>query len=60
MPARHMTYPNGGPVLPSAPRTPARRGAAGDALSLDAATLWGWGELEVPRHLWQALGRFSC
>ena len=60
MPARYMTYPNGGPVLPSAPRTPRRQGAAAEALDVDAVTLWGWGKLQVPRHLWQALGRFSC
>ena len=60
MPARYMTYPKGGPVLPSVPRTPPRHGAAVEALDVDAATLWGWGELRVPRHLWQALGRFAC
>lgn len=60
MPARYMTYPNGGPVLPSEPRTPRRHGAAAEALGLDAVTLWGWGELRVPQHLWQTLGRFSC
>ena len=60
MPARYMTYPNGGPVLPSAPRTPPRGVANADSIELDAPTLWGWGELLVPRHLWQALGRFAC
>ena len=60
MPARYMTYPKGGPVLPSVPRTPPRHGAAVEALDVDAVTLWGWGELRVPRHLWQALGRFAC
>ncbi len=60
MPARYMTYPNGGPVLPCVLRTPRRMGTSAEALDLDAATLWSWGELRVPRHLWQALGRFSC
>ncbi len=58
MPARYMTYPNGGPVLPVTTSRPVR--PRGDALLLDADTLRGWGELMVPRHLWQALGRFSC
>jgi SAM-dependent methyltransferase len=60
MPARYMTYPKGGPVLPSVLRTPPRLGAAVEALEVDAVTLLGWGELRVPRHLWQALGRFAC
>jgi len=60
MPARYMTYPNGGPVLPTALRTPPRLDGAAEAFDLDAVTLWGWGVLRVPRHLWQALGRFSC
>ncbi len=60
MPARYMTFPNGGPVLPTALRTPPRLGAAAEAFTLDAMTLWSWGVLRVPRHLWQALGRFSC
>ena len=60
MPARYMTYPKGGPVLPSVPRTPPSHGAAVEVLDVDAVTLWGWGELRVPRHLWQALGRFTC
>lgn len=58
MPARYMTYPKGGPVLPVTTSSPAR--PRGDAVLLDADTLRGWGELMVPRHLWQALGRFSC
>ena len=57
MPATYMTYPNGGPVLPSvrcrAP--PVRR-----AIVLDAAFLSGFGQLEVPRELWRALGRFAA
>ena len=60
MPARYMTYPNGGPVLPSELRAPPRPGGNADVLDVDAATLWGWGEMRVPRNLWQALGRFAC
>lgn len=56
MPATHMTYPNGGPVLPTARRrAPAVRGE----VVLDAAFLAGFGTLTVPRDLWQALGRFA-
>ena len=58
MPARHMTVPNGGPVLPVTAQTPPR--LRGEAMLLESGTLWAWGELLVPRHLWQALGRFSC
>jgi hypothetical protein len=46
MPARYMTYPKGGPVLLCAPRTP-RHGAGLEALDVNAATQWGWGELRV-------------
>lgn len=57
MPARYMTYPNGGPVLPLAKvRPPKLR----EALVLDEATLLSFGVMRVPRHLWQACQRFSC
>ena len=53
MPAAHMTRPNGGPVLPTARRrAPATRGE----VVIDAAFLAGFGALEAPRTLWQALG----
>jgi SAM-dependent methyltransferase len=60
MPARYITYPNGGPVLPSELQAPPRSGANADVLHIDATTLWGWGKMRVPRNLWQALGRFAC
>ena len=57
MPATFMTYPNGGPVLPTmrrrAPKT------TGDIL-LDAEFLGSFGTLMVPRELWRALGRFAA
>ena len=57
MPAVHMTYPNGGPVLPTlrraAPRVP-------EGIVLDAEFLTGFGTVEVPRDLWRALGRFAA
>ncbi len=56
MPARYMTYPNGGPVLPTARRLAP---PMGDAVVLDAEFLAGFGRLDVPRELWQALGRFA-
>ena len=57
MPARYMTHPNGGPVLPTARRLAPR--SAGEVV-LDAAFLAGFGEIEVPRELWRALGRFAA
>ena len=56
MPATYMTYPNGGPVLPTTRRL-ARR--TPDEIVLDGAFLAGFGTLAVPRELWRALGRFS-
>jgi hypothetical protein len=56
MPATFMTYPNGGPILPTTRRLALR--SAGDT-TLDAAFLVGFGTLAVPRDLWQALGRFA-
>ena len=57
MPARYMTYPNGGgPIMPGV-RKQARRPAA---ITLDEAYLASFGELRVPRHLWRALGRFDA
>ncbi len=57
MPATYMTYPNGGPVLPTARRLAPRREGE---IVLDAAFLAGFGVLEVPRELWRALGRFAA
>jgi hypothetical protein len=57
MPAHHMTYPNGGPVLLS---ERARHVARPNKIRLDGDYLSGFGELLVPRHLWQALRRFDA
>ena len=56
MPATYMTYPNGGPVLPTTRRL-ARR--TPDEIVLDGTFLTGFGTLVVRRELWRALGRFS-
>jgi SAM-dependent methyltransferase len=56
MPARYMTYPNGGPIIhvdrTSRPRRPPR-------IVLDEAYLSSFGQMLVPRHLWNALQRFD-
>ena len=57
MPATYMTYPNGGPVLPTERR---RAPAVQGEVVIDAAFLAGFGTLEMPRTLWQALGRFAA
>ena len=57
MPATYITYPSGGPVLPTLRRrAPPPRGE----LVLDAETLAGFGTLALPRTLWRALGRFAA
>ena len=55
MPATYMTYPDGSCVLPTTRR---RAPPVQDVLVVDAAFLAGFGTLQVPRPLWQALGRF--
>jgi hypothetical protein len=56
MPAHHMTYPGGCPVLPvrriGRVPTPAK-------IHLDDVYLFSFGELLIPRHLWRALQRFD-
>ena len=56
MPATYMTYPNGGPVLPTARR---RASPVRGEVVLDAGFLADFGTLRVPRDLWRALGRFA-
>jgi SAM-dependent methyltransferase len=56
MPATYMTYPNGGPILPTVRR---RASQPVDEIVLDGAFPKGFGTLAVPRELWRALGRFS-
>jgi hypothetical protein len=52
-----MTYPNGGPILSV---SKGRAAPVGDRFALDAAYLWSFGEMKVPRDLWVALQRFSA
>jgi hypothetical protein len=52
-----MTYPNGGTVLPT---KRVGRVPRPEAIILDEVYLYGFGELRVPRHLWQALQRFDA
>ena len=57
MPARFVTHPNGGLVLP------VQRGravASPESLVLDAEYLWSFGEMRVPRDLWRALQRHAA
>lgn len=56
MPARYMSYPNGGQVLPVQ-----RVGKIlkPGTVRLDEVYLFGFGEMLVPRHLWRALQRFD-
>ena len=57
MPATYITYPNGGPVLPTTRRrAPRVRGE----LVLDAEVLVDFGTLALPRTLWRAMGRFAA
>jgi SAM-dependent methyltransferase len=56
MPAHFMTYPGGQPVLPV---NRIRLKVKPQAIKLDNAYLSSFGDLLVPRHLWQALQRFE-
>jgi SAM-dependent methyltransferase len=56
MPAHYMTFPGGGPVLGANRKAQRRRPAA---VKLDEPYLWSFGELLLPRHIWQALQRFD-
>lgn len=57
MPAKYITYPNGGPVFPVR-----KSGTAPppSSITLDQAYLFHFGEMLVPRHLWRALRRFGA
>ncbi len=59
MPATYLAYPNGGPIL-EATRTRTRNRAPAGPLALDAATLWSFGSMRVPRALWTTLGRLAA
>ncbi len=57
MPATYLTYPGGGQVLPVV-RT--RSAVPPAAMTLDAATLWSFGAMRVPRDLWRAMQRYAA
>jgi hypothetical protein len=57
MPATYITYPNGGPVLPTMRRHSPR---ISGGIVLDADFLRSFGTLVVPRALWRAFGRFAA
>lgn len=56
MPATYMTYPDGSVILPVE-----RHGrlARPESLTLDEAYLSSFGEVHIPRHLWNAFQRFD-
>ena len=57
MPATYLTYPDGRPIFPvqRAKRKVTRAGP----FQLDAYYLRGFGEMLVPRHIWQTLQRLD-
>ncbi len=55
MPATYMTYADGRPILPAAPR----RSRLPTELVLNEAYFASFGTLSVPTHLWRALQRYS-
>jgi SAM-dependent methyltransferase len=52
MPAFYTTYADGQPIFPA---RSARSPAMGERLVVDADWLWRFGEVEVPRHVWNAV-----
>jgi SAM-dependent methyltransferase len=57
MPATYMTYADGAPILPfNRPRRGVRTPAS---IEVDAEYLGGFGELQVPLHIWRAMQRFD-
>jgi hypothetical protein len=57
MPATYLTYPGGGQVLPVVRR---RSAVPPAAMTLDAAMLWSFGAMRVPRDLWRAMQRYAA
>jgi hypothetical protein len=51
MPTFYTTYADKQPIFPA---RPGKAPAIGDRLVVDAAWLWHFGELEIPRHVWDA------
>ena len=58
MPAHYLTYPDGQPIFPVR-RTRSRRVMHAGPFQLDADYLRGFGEMLVPRHIWQTLQRLD-
>ena len=56
MPANYVTYQDGGQVFPV---TRSSRLSRPTAITLDQEYLYSFGEMLVPRHLWQTLQRFG-
>ncbi len=56
MPATHMTYPDGGSILPFTKRGNRTRP---QSIVLDMNYLGSFGEMHIPSHLWSALQRFD-
>lgn len=59
MPARYLTYPDGGPIFPTF-LTGRPRIQRTDRISIDSSFLWSYGTTSVPMHLWMALRRLSA
>ena len=57
MPATYMTYQGGGRVFPV---TRSRRLSRPSSIQLNRSYLFSFGEMLVPRHLWQTLQRFDA
>ena len=57
MPAKHMTFPDGRPILDVRPTGAGRH--APHSLVLDEGYLRSFGEMLVPWKIWQALQRFT-
>ena len=57
MPAKHMTYPNGGAILPVRRLS---RVSGPSRILLDQTYLLGFGDMLIPRHLWIAMQRFDA
>lgn len=55
MPAKHMTYADGRPILPVL----RKRTCLPDTLLLNEAYLNSFGTLSVPTHLWRAVQRYT-
>lgn len=58
MPAHYLTYPDGRPVFP-VQRARSRRVMRAGPFQLDTNYLRGFGEMLVPRHIWQTLQRLD-